>query len=191
MESKRLIAYIIDTIIITALVFVTLNFIPVNNDTKKIQTQIDEIGEKYANEEIDKVTYFMELSTLKQKLDNKKALEIVIDSLFIVMYYILIPFITNGKTPGRALMKIKIKGKEKRVNLMSLFARCFIMNGLLVSILIIFSIYFIPENFYLTFTSILLILQLLALIVTYFMIKYRHDCLGLDDILSKSTIINE
>ena len=65
------------------------------------------------------------------------------------------------------------------------------MKKKLVTLLIIFSIYFIPENFYLTFTSILLILQLLALIVTYFMIKYRHDCLGLDDILSKSTIINE
>lgn len=191
MSKKRLVAYIIDTIIITILVGITLTFIPISNEAKKIQTKIDEIGEKYASNEMDEVNYFMELSTLKKDLDNKKALEIVIDSIFIVIYYIIVPFITNGKTIGRIIMKIKIKSNNKRVNLMSLFVRCFLMDGLLVSILIIFGIYLIPKDFYLTFTSILLILQILALIVTYFMIKYRRDCLGLDDILSKSIVVNE
>lgn len=191
MSNKRLIAYIIDTIVITLIVGVALNFLPINNEANKTQTKIDEIGEKYASNEMGEMDYFMELSTLKKDLDNKEALKIVIDSIFIVIYFIIIPFITNGRTLGRKIMNLKISSNSKRVNLMALFIRCFLMDGLLVSMLIVFGIYLIPKDFYLTFTSILLILQILALIVTYFMIKYRRDCLGLDDILSKSMIVKE
>ena len=40
MSKKRLVAYIIDTIIITILVGITLTFIPISNEAKKIQTKM-------------------------------------------------------------------------------------------------------------------------------------------------------
>jgi hypothetical protein len=95
-----------------------------------------------------------------------------------------VPFITKGVTPGKKIMNLKIKNP----NLMSLFIRAFIIDGLCANLCIIGAIYLISNKFYLTFVSIFLILQVLTLIINYFMIKYRHDCLGLDDILSKSRI---
>ena len=63
------------------------------------------------------------------------------------------------------------------------------MDGLLSTLLLLFGIYVVNAKFYLSYVSILILLQLLALIVNYFMIKYRKDALGLSDILSRSTVI--
>ena len=190
MHTKRMIAYIIDLIFITAILIVLFNFFPNDLKANKIQTQIDQIGEEYAIGKMDKMSYFMTLSSLEKELDKNQALEIVINSILIVIYYIMIPYMWNGKTLGKHIMKIKIVSKkDTRINLMSLFIRTFIVNGLFSTIRIIMGIYMIPKSFYLSFVSILAILQLLALIVSYFMIKYRQDSLGLEDILSQSKVI--
>lgn len=191
MHTKRMIAYIIDILLITSLLMLLFYFLPSDLKANKIQTEIDQIGEEYASEEMDKMTYFMTLSSLEKELDEKQALEIVINSVLIVIYYIFIPYIWNGFTPGKRIMNIKmISNDNKKINLMALFIRTFIIDGLLASLLIILGIYIIPESFYLSFVSILAILQLLALIVSYFMVKYRRDSLGLGDILSRSRVIN-
>ena len=156
MHTKRMIAYIIDLIFITAILIVLFNFFPNDLKANKIQTQIDQIGEEYAIGKMDKMSYFMTLSSLEKELDKNQALEIVINSILIVIYYIMIPYMWNGKTLGKHIMKIKIVSKkDTRINLMSLFIRTFIVNGLFSTILIIMGIYMIPKSFYLSFVSIL------------------------------------
>lgn len=190
MQTKRMIAYMIDLLLITSILMILFYILPSNLKTQKIQTKIDQIGEEYASGEMDKMTYFMTLSSLEKDLDQKQALEIVIDSVLIVIYFIIVPYIWNGFTVGKRVMNLKIvESENKKVHLMSLFMRAFIMDGLLASLLIIFGIYVIDESFYLSFVSILAILQLLSLIVSYFMIKYRRDLKGLDDILSHSKVV--
>lgn len=190
MQTKRAIAYIIDLLLITSILMILFYILPSDLKAQKIQTKIDQIGEEYASGEMDKMTYFMTLSSLEKDLDQKQAFEIVIDSVLIVIYFIIVPYIWNGFTVGKRIMNLKIVSNEnKKVRLMSLFIRAFIMDGLLASLLIIFGIYVIDESFYLSFVSILAILQLLSLIVSYFMIKYRRDLKGLDDILSHSKVV--
>lgn len=190
MQTKRAIAYIIDLLLITSILMILFYILPSDLKAQKIQTKIDQIGEEYASGEMDKMTYFMTLSSLEKDLDQKQAFEIVIDSVLIVIYFIIVPYIWNGFTVGKRIMNLKIVSNEnKKVRLMSLFIRAFIMDGLLASLFIIFCIYVIDESFYLSFVSILAILQLLSLIVSYFMIKYRRDLKGLDDILSHSKVV--
>lgn len=190
MQTKRAIAYIIDLLLITSILMILFYILPSDLKAQKIQTKIDQIGEEYASGEMDKMTYFMTLSSLEKDLDQKQAFEIVIDSVLIVIYFIIVPYIWNGFTVGKRIMNLKIVSNEnKKVRLMSLFIRAFIMDGLLASLFIIFGIYVIDESFYLSFVSILVILQLLSLIVSYFMIKYRRDLKGLDDILSHSKVV--
>ena len=190
MQTKRMIAYMIDLLLITSILMILFSILPSDLKTQKVQTKIDQIGEEYASGEMDKMTYFMTLSSLEKDLDQNQALEIVIDSVLIVIYFIIVPYIWNGFTVGKRIMNLKIVSNEnKKVHLMSLFMRAFIIDGLLTSLLIIFGIYVIDESFYLSFVSILAILQLLSLIVSYFMIKYRRDLKGLDDILSHSKVV--
>ena len=190
MQTKRMIAYMIDLLLITSILMILFSILPSDLKTQKVQTKIDQIGEEYASGEMDKMTYFMTLSSLEKDLDQNQALEIVIDSVLIVIYFIIVPYIWNGFTVGKRIMNLKIVSNEnKKVHLMSLFMRAFIIDGLLASLLIIFGIYVIDESFYLSFVSILAILQLLSLIVSYFMIKYRRDLKGLDDILSHSKVV--
>lgn len=189
MHIKRTIAYLIDLLFITSFMMIITYVLPQDLKSQKIKTEIDQIGEAYASSEMDQMTYFMTLSSLEKKLDQKEAILVVIDSILIVIYYIIIPYFF-GTTLGRQLMKLKLTNIEgNKISLMSLFLRVFIMNGLFASILIVFGILVIPENFYLSFVSILAILQVLTLIVSFFMIKYRRDSLGLEDIFSHSRVI--
>lgn len=190
MHTKRLFAYIIDLIFITSFLMVLFYFLPVSAESKKIQTEMDHIGEKYATLEMSKMDYFMELSSLEKKLDKEEAFKIVIDSVVIVIYYILVPFFMGGSTFGKKIMNLKMVGKEnKKINLMALTIRALMVNGLGASILIILGIFVIPANFYLSFQTILIILQLLTLTVSYFMIKYKGNSLGLEDVCSHSKVI--
>jgi uncharacterized RDD family membrane protein YckC len=190
MHTKRLIAYIIDLIFITSFLMILFYFLPVSNETKKIQTKIDEIGEEYALGTMGKMDYFMQLSNLEKKLSEKEAIQNIINSIVIVIYYIFIPYFMSGSTFGKRMMNLKIVGKDgKKVNLLSLFIRSFLVDGLLACLLITVGVYFIPETFYLSFVSILVILQVLTLIISFFMIKYRGNLEGLEDICSQSKVI--
>lgn len=190
MHIKRTIAYIIDLVFITSFLLILFYFLPVSNESKKIGMEIDSIGEKYALKEIDKMTYFMELSSLEKDLSKLEAIENIINAVVIVIYYILIPYIMSGATFGKKIMNLKIvSDNDSKVSLMSLFIRTFIVDGLLACLLIPIGIYVIPKDFYLSFISILAILQVLTLIISFFMIKYKRNSLGLQDVCSHSKVI--
>lgn len=190
MHTKRLVAYIIDIVIITVFLAVLFSFLPMSEKRKKIQVKIDTLGSEYALGNVEKMDYFMELSKLEKQLDKEQALEIVIDSVAIVIYFIILPCLMKGVTLGKKVMHLRVVSKTgKRANLMELFIRAFFVDGLLASLLLIFGLYVIPSDFYLSFTSILAVLQLLTLTISFFMIKYRGDFMGIEDILSNSKVI--
>lgn len=190
MHTRRLIAYMIDLFFITSFLMVLFYFLPVSNESKKIQTKIDAIGEEYALGEIGKISYFMELSSYEKQLANVEAIQNIINSIVIVIYYIFVPSVMNGSTFGKRIMKLRIVGKDdKKANLMSLFIRTLLIDGLAACLLITIGIYFVPQSFYLSFVTILAILQLLTLIISFFMIKYSSNLKGLQDICSHSEVV--
>ena len=49
--------------------------------------------------------------------------ELIFITCSILIYFILIPYFTNGKTIGKALLRIHLKGKSDRITLKELFIR--------------------------------------------------------------------
>jgi hypothetical protein len=156
---------------------------------KEIQNKMDTLASEYSYKNISDIDYFIEMSSLEKEYSKIDALTITINSILIVIYYIFIPYICKFQTLGMKIMKLKIIGKNDKCNLMNLFIRTFIVDGLLSCLILIFAVYLIGSKFYLSFVSILTILQLLTLIINYFMIKYSNNCLGLSDILSNSKVV--
>lgn len=188
MHNKRLVAYLFDLILITVITSIVFIFIPVKK-TNKIEANMDTLVEQYANKKISGVSYFMQMSMLEKEKSEGEIVKISVNVVLLILYYIVVPFFNQASTFGMQILHLKIEGKDKKISLLSLFIRALLMDGLLSTLLLFFGIYVVNSKFYLSYVSILILLQLLALIVNYFMIKYRKDALGLSDILSRSTII--
>lgn len=53
----------------------------------------------------------------------KKPFELLLIACSVFLYFIVIPYFTNGKTLGKALLRIYIKGQNKRITFKELFIR--------------------------------------------------------------------
>lgn len=187
MQNRRLIAYSIDLLLVMMILGIVFSFFPKSKEEKEVQAKMDFLAEQYANAEIDGVHYFMQMSALEKQKSEKQVYKLFLNIIGILCYYIVVPFLNHASTIGMQLLHLRIEFTKGK--LFSLFLRAFFLDGLLSTLLLLLGIYSIHGRFYLSFVSVLMILQLLTLIIHYFMIKCRKDKLGLVDKISRSTVI--
>lgn len=188
MHNRRLVAYLFDLILITVIASIIFIFIPVKKNNK-IGARMDTLVEQYANKEISGISYFMQMSALEKEKSDGEIVKISVNVVLLILYYIVVPLFNQASTLGMKVLHLKIECRGKKLSPLALFIRALVMDGLLSTFLLLFGIYVVKAKFYLSYVSILILLQLLALIVNYFMIKYSKNALGLSDILSRSKVI--
>ena len=103
-----------------------------------------------------------------------------------MFYFIITPLITKGYTLGMYINGIKLKGK---LNVKNLLLRNIIATGLMYLLASIILVYTTKDTLYFILLSIFGISQFLLVIISTFMIIYRKDHSGLQDIISKTKIV--
>lgn len=187
MILKRFIAYLID-ILVVFVIFITLqNLLPKNNDIVNLNHELKEYQEKYLNKEISLKEYFDEFNYINYQIDKKNIIYSGIYFALVCLYFIIIPVLSKGKTLGLSIFKLRIEGE----NIIRLIIRNIITNGLLYMLLNTILVKALNYNLYLYIMTILALTQILLVIISSFMIIYKRDRMGLQDILSKTKIIEE
>lgn len=189
MHNRRLVAYVLDLVILTLFLSICFLFFPKEKKMKEIQAQVDTLSAQYTEGQISVPYYFMEMSRLEKQRSERQTFKIIINGIGIVIYYTIVPLFLHGATFGMKLMHLKIVSNENKNILLVLFFRTLLLDGLLSTILLLLGIYMISGKFYLSFISVLVILQLLTLLASYFMVKCRSDKAGLCDFLSHSKVV--
>ena len=174
--KKRVFCYILDFFIITTLGFLLSMIISKSTEYISAQNDISALSENYLNNEISFSQYFNDYSILAKKIDQNNLLYVSIYFIFILVYFIIIPLYLKGRTIGMLFKTVLIRGIVAYGVLYYLF-------GLIIL--------FIPGNLYFIMLTILAIIQILVVICSIFMIKYRDDKRSLADILSNSNILIE
>ena len=103
-----------------------------------------------------------------------------------MLYFLIIPIITKGYTLGMYISGIKLSGK---LNIKNMFLRNLIATGLLYLIFSVLLVYFTKDTMYFSILGILGIIQILLVIISTFMIIYRSDSKGIQDIISSTKIV--
>lgn len=188
---KRLSAYIIDLMFLGAIIMMIYYFIPETKTVTNLQVDIAVLNENYLNKQIGIGEYINDYSTLMYNLDKERIILILINFIAIFTYFVVVPFFTKGKTFGKYIMGIRIKSNNKKLSLVSLFIRNAIINGLGYLILSFLAILIIPKNLYFYTITILGIIQFILVIASTFMIIYRKDKRGIQDILSRTIVVNK
>ena len=182
---KRFSAFLIDILVIGLFLMIIYYFIP-ERDTTNIQNNITEVTEQVLNNEIGKLDYIKEFSKNIYELDKGNVLFNAFNTLIIMLYFILIPIITKGYTLGMYINGLIIKGK---LNVKNMLLRNLVATGLIYLLLSIVLVYLTSDMTYFIILSFLGIIQFLLVIISAFMIIYRHDLKGIQDIISNTKIV--
>lgn len=189
--SKRIIAYIIDFIFVSAILMVVSYFIPKNSNVEFLNNDMNNLTEQVLNSEITFQSYAREYSLYLSNIDKENVIYNVISVVVLLIYYVIVPVIFKA-TLGKYIMKLEIKHKDgKKLNLYNTFVRSCITEGMLYSLITIFLVQIVSSETYLINLIILGFIEFILVITSLFMILYKRDKRGLHDILSRSIVVDK
>lgn len=177
---KRGTAYLIDLLIISIIATIFMQIMPIK--TSEIDTKIDSLFEQRINKEIKTGTFINEFSELTRERDMANVGMTFLNVNLIFIFFIIIPFYRK-QTIGQRIMKLMLVGDVTIINLLK---RNLIANGigyLLLSLIFLL----VPYYFYLL--TIIGLTQIILVIKSLFMIIYRQDNCGLQDLFSDTQIV--
>lgn len=190
--KKRLLAYLIDIVLIAIIVFLLGTLLPKNNNIDILNKELNDTTDRYFNKQIDFSIYFNQVALIFKDLDEARIMYSVINAILIFIYFIFIPYFFDGKTIGKKILKIKtVRNDKECLSLKNLVIKNMIDTGLMYMLFSLALIYILPSMSYFIFTLVLSILQISLMTISVFMIIKRKDKRGLNDILSGTKVIED
>lgn len=183
--TRRILAYMIDILFLIIIVG-SLDFIFQGN----IDSQIKTNNYNYVSGIVGFNEYIDNASSLYQAQDKQKIIFYIINIIYIVGYFIILPLYNNGSTIGQKVTGIKVEASyNQKLTFKCLFMRNLILNGLLYLIVIILALYILPTKVYFILSGITGFIQILLVIISIFMVLYRKDKRGIHDLLAKTKVV--
>lgn len=187
--TRRLVAYVIDFIFISAILMILAYFMPKSANYNFLTQDMNELTEQAMNNEITFEAYSREFAQSLIEIDRASVVYNSLSFIILVIYYVVIPVFTS-RTLGKRIMRIKIARKDsKKLNVLNTFTRSIVDIGLLYSLITVFLVQIVDYKTYFFTIIIFGIIQFLLVITSIFMILYRRDKRGLQDILSRSNVV--
>jgi uncharacterized RDD family membrane protein YckC len=185
--KKRFKAYLVDIIILVLILTIVSFIVPENQDNKILNNEIVELNESLVRNDISFSQYYNHFSLIAKDLDSNNTTLTLINIFFVIMYFVVYPSFTDGKTIGQRKMKIQIVDFNDEIpSVRQLMIRNLIINGILYMLITLSMLYIVSEEYYFTWVSILGIIQLIIVFYSAYMVIYSKDKKGLQDILSNT-----
>ena len=188
---KRVIAFIIDTLIVTIisglLTIMLTNNEKYNEDNKKLL----ELTEKIVSEKQDQDKYMKEFNELNYNL-TKDSIGVTIITIGVsIVYYTIMCYFCNGITLGKYILKLKItSANDKELNIFNYFLRSLIINSVLSNIVTIVLVNTLSKESYINISGRVGNVFTILMVVSFIMMMYRDDGRGLHDIIGNTKVIS-
>lgn len=189
--GKRFFAYMIDILLIGMIIALFGKVLVDSNKIAYLNNQLNEINEKILTKDAGFNAGFKEYSVLIKQIDMENIMINIVTIILILIYFVFIPKYNNGQTLGLRILKMKIVTRDENpLTINKLMLRNFILNGLAYLSICLTFLYLFSGITYFILISILSFFQLALVIISVFMIIYRGDKRGLQDVLSETKVIN-
>lgn len=189
--GKRLVAYILDAIIVSLIFSFLTMFIKESNNLINLNNQLNTISENFINKTITMKEYFNQYSSIEYLVNKEMFLQNLFSLILMIGYFVILPYYYNGQTIGKKLMKIKIVKEDDKLTINDLALRSLLANGIAMTFIELALIFLIKDTAYFIAISILSFIQFLLVITSIFMILYRKDKKALHDIVCKTLVVDE
>ena len=188
---KRVVAYLIDIIIVTLLATaISMVFID-NTNYKKQSEELMDLTRKYSAGEITKEEYNASYDNLNYYLTKEGVGTSIINCSVALVYYVILCFFCHGITLGKFLMKLQIvSANDKELNMGNYLIRGLLVNLILSNLVSIIFVYALSKETFISIYPKVSSVLSLFLLATILFIMYRDDGRGLHDLLSNTKVIN-
>lgn len=189
-KGRRILAYIFDIVIMFVFLHLIKNYIPKTLNIINLNLEMNSINELLFSKKISFITYINRYAIIIHDLDKENILLSIFNSIYIIIYFVIIPYFNKSRTLGKTLFNLKIEKCDKsKLTVDDLLLRSMVTTGLLYLLFTLVSVYVFNGLVYFAIVIILGIIQTLLLIISVFMVIYRKDDKGLQDLLARTKVV--
>ncbi len=190
---KRIVAYVIDILIVTCVVSLFTNVIKIDPYREKYNESYNEYVEinKKVEDGKDASTYEDRIIELNYEINKYQVVSNAINISCLLLYFGVLQYFMRGQTIGKKFMKIKIESnKGKKLNIGNYLLRSLILNSIIFTLLNIIAIYVTKGMTFYYVTYVLSMLQTITYITIVVSMVFRNDNRGLHDIIAGTKVID-
>ncbi len=194
---KRLMAYIIDILIVSIVLTPIINWSVINpyiDDYTENYNAYTELIEEANNGDVDVDTeeYKDTVMQLNYNINKYKVISSSISVVGYILYFAVLQWALKGQTIGKKIMKIRTVANkdDKKLNVGNYIIRSVILNNIIFLIISTYSVYLFSVQSYYTLSLIVSYLELLVITIILLMIVLRKDFRGLHDFIAGTKVID-
>ena len=187
---QRLVAYIIDVLIISfAVSLIAIPFYD-SESIKKLDDTNKEVMDKYLNKKIDVKTYVNESIDVGYEIARKNGIVYLLEVFFGIIYFVVYQFYNDGETLGKKFMHIKVmKNDESELTINDLIFRSLIINSIFINIIILCLIIFASAKVYFYGALTIQFIQYIIVIISGLLVMFSKDSRGLHDLVANTKVV--
>lgn len=188
---KRVIAYFIDIMIVSALSSILSLALPKNDTYKTKMDELSKTMEKFQNKEIDKDEWTKAYEDISYDISKASISSSIIIIVVSVGYFVLFNYYNDGQTLGKKIMKLKIvssNGNPLTIN--NYVLRSLIINSVLSQLISALLLCVLSKDNYLLYGSNAVSALSLICAISFVFAIYRSDGRGLHDLISNTVVIS-
>ena len=188
--SQRLLAFLLDAIIVSLIASFITALIPINDTAAKLYGEQTTIMENYLNQEISMEDYVNQMVDISYDISRQTVVLTIVNIVIYLIYYVIIPVYQNGQTLAKKLFKIRVKKcDDSLLSMNDMLFRSMINNSIFYNIICLCLIFFLNKTTYLSVNTFLSILQYGVLIISALMIGFTKSKQGLHDKLVGTEVV--
>lgn len=187
--KKRLLAYLIDVFVVGLIIsIISYNFNTTRID--RLNKEAYNLMNKYVNKEISTDKYISNYASITYDMASESVVSTTLYLVVCIGYFLIFQYLNDGQSIGKKLVGVKIVSNDKkRVSFLQMFIRTSIVNDIVNNIMILILVNMTSNmNFFIGY-GLINVLCNIFVIICVFMIILRKDKLALNDMMSKSLVI--
>jgi uncharacterized RDD family membrane protein YckC len=107
---RRFSAYVIDIILLGTIITMSLMLFSNNNaqNIDKLNNEVTTINEQLLANKISLSAFAYRYADITNQIDKMKVIDNILNTLYIILLFIYIPYLLKGQTLGMKLLKLKV-----------------------------------------------------------------------------------
>lgn len=188
---KRVLAYLVDIMIISFVSLLLTYFVPTSENYNKLNKEFETLTIDYRNQEVTMEEYLEKGTDINYQLNKEGVPQTIVSTVLSIIYFVVLTYFMNGETLGKKLMKIKItSNNDKKLTMNNYLIRALVIDSVLINIITIITILLFSKDIYLTSYNIISYVFSFVYIVSLAMILFSKNGRGLQDILANTKVIS-
>lgn len=185
---KRLLAYLIDIVIVSLIVSIVTMGIS-STKTDNLRKQLTEVQNNYISGELSMEDYVDSSTSLMYEMEKSSAISTTINIVIMIGYFIVFQFLNKGQTLGKKLLKIKISEKGENPKLITIMIRSLLIDGILINLIGLLLVVSLNDYAYVMVYGIFSMLYMLFIFISVIMMLFKNDKVALHDVITHSNVV--